>query len=480
MGLPRCLALALAASLALAGGSSAASARTTLGLGVGDRGHVADGGPAKTDPKAAEAKKKAAAKRAAEAKKAAEAKRAAEARKASDAKKAAAKKATEAAKAAEAAEASKAPPAHDDAPADDARKPSLGGPPGDQFVAVKPAPQTQTQKTAKERGGNPCLTADPGWGVYDKWERSPTVGQLILPQRGGITSDGRFDVMIHFHGHEAVRKEWVQVMDGAVLVGIDLGIGSGAYSGTFSSPKAFERLLDSVEAAVAKKTGRASAKVRKVGLSSWSAGYGAVQEILSQPLGRKLVDSVVLLDGLHCGYQGQSVNELQLGAFVEFAQRAAKKQVFMFVSHSSIIPPGYASTTETAAFLAYKLGGSLKRAKGRGPLGMDLIDRFDRGYFHIRGYAGNDKMDHCAHIGVYRDVLKVHIKPRWKSPKGRAAPAAAPPPSDVVAKPAKPAAPPSKKAPAGNEDPAVKADDAADGELPPSAGQPGTDADRGA
>ena len=34
----------------------------------------------------------------------------------------------------------------------------------------------------------------------------------------------------------------------------------------------------------------------------------------------------------------------------------------MFVSHSSIIPPGYASTTETANFLIEKVGGKPHKA----------------------------------------------------------------------------------------------------------------------
>ncbi len=45
------------------------------------------------------------------------------------------------------------------------------------------------------------------------------MGQFIMPVHGGLTPRGDFDLMVHFHGHEPVRKEWVQVMDGAVLVG---------------------------------------------------------------------------------------------------------------------------------------------------------------------------------------------------------------------------------------------------------------------
>jgi hypothetical protein len=67
------------------------------------------------------------------------------------------------------------------------------------------------------------------------------MGQLIMPQKGGVTASGSFDVMFHFHGHEAVRKDWIQVMDGAVLVGVTLGTGSGPYEVAFRGTGAFER-----------------------------------------------------------------------------------------------------------------------------------------------------------------------------------------------------------------------------------------------
>jgi hypothetical protein len=288
------------------------------------------------------------------------------------------------------------------------------------WVTAKPTSETQTQKAATTRGVNPCNTPDAGFGIYDRWSRESSIGQLIMPQRGGITGDGAFDVMIHFHGHEPVRKEWVRVMEGPVHVGIDLGIGSGPYMTAFNSEDSFKRLIESIEKAMAKKTGKKNAHVRKVGLSSWSAGYGAVQEIIGKPYGQKLVDLVILLDGLHSGYQGNMVNETQIKPFVDWAQAAARGDKLMFVSHSSIIPPGYASTTETANFLVYKVGGKPTRVKPRGndPMGLDLISRYSRGKFHVRGYAGNDKMDHCAHIGLYRDVLTVHVRPRWNSPRG--------------------------------------------------------------
>lgn len=274
----------------------------------------------------------------------------------------------------------------------------------------------------KRRGGiHPCMTPDPGWGIYDKWSNEPTIGQMIMPHKGGITKSGGFDLIVHFHGHEPIRKEFVKVAKGSVLVGIDLGIGSGVYASTFAAPNAFPQLIASVEAAMAKKTGNAKAHVRKLTLSSWSAGYGAIEQILRQPIG-KSVNAVVLLDSLHTGYvdeRSKALKTQQIDVFVDYAKRAAKKQAFMFMSHSSIIPPGYASTTEVASYVIGELKGKPKKAKRADVLGLDLIRRFDKGDFHVRGYTGDDKPDHCAHIGLMADIVRVHLEPRWKTPRGK-------------------------------------------------------------
>ncbi len=271
------------------------------------------------------------------------------------------------------------------------------------------------------RGENPCMTADPGFGVYDRWQNIST-GQMIAPQRGGITKACRFDLVVHFHGHEPVRKEFVKTATGQVLVGIDLGLGSGPYANAFADPSRFERVISSVEAAMAKRNKRDKCTVRKLALSSWSAGYGATWRILQQPAGRK-VDAVILLDSLHGGYlPSGEVSDSMLEPFVAFARSAAARQKFMFLSHSSIQPPGYASTTEVARYLIRKVDPKAKERSARREdvLGLDMYARWDKGNFHVRGYSGDDKPDHCAHLGLMADVMKTHIQPRWQTPRGQA------------------------------------------------------------
>ena len=146
-----------------------------------------------------------------------------------------------------------------------------------------------------------------------------------------------------------------------------------------------------------------------------------VEQILRQT-GGKNIDAVVLLDSLHAGYADEQQKSLKvelLEPFLDFAKKAAQKQRFMFMSHSSIIPPGYASTTEVAHYVVKQLRGKPKKANREDVLGLDMIDRYDRKKFHMRGYTGEDKPDHCAHLGLMADVVRVHLEPRWKTPQGR-------------------------------------------------------------
>src|SRR5262249_35522253 len=134
------------------------------------------------------------------------------------------------------------------------------------------------------------------------------------------------------------------------------GSGSAAYGKAFADPGAFTALLREAEA----KAGR---KFDRVGLTAWSAGYGAVRAILKAPAHRERVRFVLLCDGLHAGYArgkpGPKESDLvaeDLAAFVEFAKDAAAGKKQFLLAHTEIFPGTFASTTETADYLLRQLG----------------------------------------------------------------------------------------------------------------------------
>lgn len=287
------------------------------------------------------------------------------------------------------------------------------------WVLRTPEDSTQVTKTNASRGGvYPCSAPDKGFGKYQKWVQVAPMAHLLAPTRVKLNQQGGFDVMFHFHGREPLRKEWVEAMDGQVLVAVDAGIDSGSYSEAFADARTFRQVVLAVEQETARRAGVPRAEAERIGLSAWSAGYGAIEQILSQPFGKKVTDSVILLDGLHAGYTEHSLEAGRLAPFTEFAEAAAGGEKFMFISHSSIRTTGYASTTETAQYLVWKVGGKPLAIDGApgDPWGLERISTFTQGQLHVRGFRGNGTADHCAHIGLMSDILRVHLKPRWAVP----------------------------------------------------------------
>ena len=274
----------------------------------------------------------------------------------------------------------------------------------------------------RNRGFHECYPHDPlGLGPYATF-RNLRLGRIAIPQKGGHTPDLGYDVVIHLHGQSAVRKTLVQVARGVAFVGIDLGLGSGAYSKAFKDPQFFPKLRRSVEAALKRHTGDSRAHIRHLGLSAWSAGYGAVNQILKRHA--DTVDAVVLLDGLHAAWSwtrrqyDQSTNALSARTVIptfKFARRAlAGDKIFVF-THSEIDPIAYPSTARTADLLLAHLGESRRPVVG----GSEPYAQFgavDVRGLHLWSYRGRTKLAHCAHIPVIARAVRGILEEEWNTP----------------------------------------------------------------
>src|SRR5437660_9411271 len=118
-------------------------------------------------------------------------------------------------------------------------------------------------------------------------------------------------LVVHFHGPdwlaEAAAVKWKHRV---CVVTVQLGAGSGVYSKEFADPQRFEQLLKEAE----QTTGLT---LKPVIISSFSAGYGAVREILKNQENWKHIDGIILEDSLHTSYP---IDTATLQPFVEFAQ----------------------------------------------------------------------------------------------------------------------------------------------------------------
>ena len=284
---------------------------------------------------------------------------------------------------------------------------------------IRPTPRRAPfELTEAQRGAgfNECMTPDPGRGYFAE-PRTIWRGMVHVPARGGYTDDGGYDVVMHFHGGPAGRKALVGAARGVAFVGIDLGVGSAAYSQPFgSSSLLFDELRHSVEKALRAQSNRPDAHIRHLAIGAWSAGYGAVNSILRHA-GPGPVDAVYLLDGFHSSYfedGHHTIDAQNVAPLTNYARLATRNERFFFLTHSQIGTEGYASTTEMSELLLRQLG--LRRTAGEpttDPLGLRTF--VDHEGFHLRGFGGIDERAHCDHLRHLAEAIRL-LEERWETP----------------------------------------------------------------
>lgn len=234
---------------------------------------------------------------------------------------------------------------------------------------------------------------------------------LYVPHAAAVGDSLR--VVVHFFGAAWLPMQAVDALDdGRVVAVVNLGGGSGIYDRTFGDTTALPTLLDSVRAHVARRTGR-TRPLASVTLTAFSAGHGAVRAILRAPTLAAQIGSILLLDGLHTSYvpegrplaDGGTLDSTNLVALRDYARRAMRGEARLLVTHSTIFPGTYASTTETADWILASLGLRRTAVLAWGPRGMQQLSEVQAGGFALLGFAGNSAPDHVDHLHAMPELL---------------------------------------------------------------------------
>lgn len=273
-------------------------------------------------------------------------------------------------------------------------------------------------------GGN----EDPTVAYEDEWQKTSYGGAYLAPKRG--FPEGEFDLIFHFHAGKWADKEFREIAGPAgVVVRLDYGVGTQPYEDAFKNPDRFQQMIDETTSELVARYAPdgGTLKMRRLSLFAWSAGYASIRRILNQRDYYDRVDTVVLLDGLHTNYVEKvpkgavargipfphHVDVRSLSPFTKLAlDAAAGKKEFVF-THSSIVPPGYASTTETAAALEELVHAKKQEERVEGPGSLVRLYEADAGEFHVLGFAGETKESHVAQLHLLDDVVKDFVAPRW-------------------------------------------------------------------
>ena len=225
---------------------------------------------------------------------------------------------------------------------------------------------------------------------------------VFVPEGFRPAADGRLDLVVHLHGAPSVvEPALVEAGWSAALVTFNRKGLSSVYSQPFADPALFATLLQETAEALKTLGVAEHPRLGRVVVSSFSAGFGGVRELLKNPDHFARIDGLVMADSIYAGYAGdpagKRVDPMLMDGFRRFAVEAAAGRKTFVLTHSAQIPPGYASTTETADFLIAALHGAAK------PDAIDLggwstTRSCQRGRFLVLGFSGTAAEDHMAHL----------------------------------------------------------------------------------
>lgn len=229
-----------------------------------------------------------------------------------------------------------------------------------------------------------------------------TVGELFIPE-GLRAAQGPLDVIVHLHGAPEVAEQNLPHAGArAVLVTVSLNGVSTVYTEQFIKAETFLNLLDEAARETATHAGAAAIPFRRVILSSFSAGFGGVRELLKSAACYQRIDGLVMADSIYAGYKNDDEdlgidNDLMAG-FLRFARDAQAGRKRMVISYCALPTEGYASTAETADYLMRELGAAQQPANEAWAEHWKCESRCEHGGLQLFGFAGTQSADHHRHL----------------------------------------------------------------------------------
>jgi hypothetical protein len=211
------------------------------------------------------------------------------------------------------------------------------------------------------------------------------------------------DLLLHLHGMPSVvEPAFVAAGRTGALVEFNSKGRSQVYAEPFSDPALLPRLIDHSLTALQRPGQPGPPRLGRLTVSSFSAGFGGVRELLKVPAHFTRIDTLVMADSIYAGYKGDAadhqVDPQLMDGFRRFALEAAASRKTFLLTHSAQVPEGYASTTETADFLIHTLDGEPEPTRVLWTDGWTQTRRFARGRFLVLGFTGGGGDDHMRHV----------------------------------------------------------------------------------
>ena len=238
---------------------------------------------------------------------------------------------------------------------------------------------------------------------------SNSAWKIFIPNNYYQRSNNVADVLVHFHGDPQTFWNNAKYANlNTIIVTVNYSGLSSAYSTPFSNASLFQSLLNE---ALDKVTDEAfipdTLQWDKIAVSSFSAGYGAVREILKSPTYRNDIDVLLAADSLYATTAGDGTPlDSQMVDYKTFATLAKNgSKTFMF-THSQVPTYTYESTQEIGDELMQFLGISATAINTNGLGTLNFNRTAQTGNFRLWGATGEDGDSHLEHLRYIGEFLE--------------------------------------------------------------------------
>lgn len=233
--------------------------------------------------------------------------------------------------------------------------------------------------------------------------------KLFIPNSYQHRADGVVDMMIHFHGDpQTYWNNAAYAKLNVPIVTVNYSGLSSVYSTPFSDQTLFQKVVDEARAVI-RKQGDFPDEVHwgKLAVSSFSAGYGAVQQILKNPAYRSEIDMILAADSLYATTSGDGTPvDSQLVDYETFANLAKSGQKTFLYSHSQVPTFTYESTGECIDEIMQVVGVSPMAYNATGLGTLAFYRHAKAGNFEMWGATGSDADSHLEHLRYIGEFLE--------------------------------------------------------------------------
>ncbi|MCA8954651.1 MAG: hypothetical protein KDC87_01175 [Planctomycetes bacterium] len=243
-------------------------------------------------------------------------------------------------------------------------------------------------------------------------ERIPLEHAVLFVPRGyRIPVDRPVPVHVHFQGGTVIAEEnFVRMQRDGVLLASTLSGRSGAFAAPYRDPRKFVALLDSAGRALSQRAGQ-PVVLGELVITFFSAGYGAVRELLALPALFARIRALVSADSIYASVVAEGVRAPraeQMVDFQRFAQAAARGEKTFVLAHGLYRTP-YASTAECADSILAAVAARRVPVRAFTERGVPIAAEAHVGGFHLYTFAEATPGIHVDCLYMIPELVRRHV-----------------------------------------------------------------------